>query len=58
LIDLLNQANNIIRTKSNNFKDFDSFFSGKVELPNGQKQEIFISQNETGKFTLMLPEDY
>lgn len=58
ILDLLNCANYILKTKSNNFKDFDTFFSGRIELPNGQKQEIFICQNSTGKFTIMLPEDY
>ena len=58
IIDLLNQANQIVKRKSNNFKAFDHFFSGKIELPSGQKQEIFIQQNATGKFTIMLPEDY
>ena len=58
LLDLLNQANQIVKIKSNNFKEFDHFFSGKIELPNGSKQEIFMQQNSTGKFTIMLPEDY
>lgn len=58
VLDLLNQCLNIVKTKSNGFKDFDHFFSGKIELPNGSKQEVYISQNDTGKFTLMLPEDY
>lgn len=58
LLDLLNQANEIVKNGSNNFKDFDSFFSGEIELPNGTKQKVFIQQNETGKFTIMLPEDY
>lgn len=57
LLDLVNQALEIVRKKSKNFKEFDYFFSGDVELPNGEKQDIFIEQNETGKFTLMLPED-
>jgi hypothetical protein len=57
-VDLLNQANQIVKRKSNNLKDFDTFFSGKIELPSGEKQEIFIAQNGTGKFTIMLPEDY
>jgi hypothetical protein len=35
----------------------DYFVSGKIELPNGQKQEVYIAQNETGRYTLMLPED-
>ena len=58
VIDLLNQANHIVKTKSQNFKAFDHFFSGSIELPSGQKQKIFIQQNVTGKFTIMLPEDY
>jgi len=41
-----------------NFKEPDWFFSGDVEFPDSQKQQIFIQQNETGWFTLMLPEDY
>jgi hypothetical protein len=36
----------------------DSFASGKIELPSGAKQEIYIAQNETGRFTIMLPQDY
>ena len=58
LVDLLNQANEIVRAKSNNFRDFDTFYSGAVELPSGTPQDIFIQQNETGKFTIMKPEDY
>ena len=36
----------------------DYFVSGRIELPSGEKQKIFIAQNETGRFTVMLPEDY
>ena len=36
----------------------DSFCSGQIELPTGKKQKIFIDQNETGAYTIMLPEDY
>ena len=57
LLDLLNQALKIILKKTKNFKESDYFFSGKIELPSGETQEIFIEQNETGKFTIMLPED-
>lgn len=57
VLDLLNQAINIVRTRSKNFKEYDTFFSGTIELPTGTKQQIFIEQNETGKFTIMLPED-
>ena len=36
----------------------DYFVSGRIELPSGDKQEVYIAQNETGRYTLMLPEDY
>lgn len=51
-IDLVNQAIHIIKSKPQ-----DYFYSGRIELPSGEKCEIFIQQNETGKFTIMLPED-
>ncbi len=58
LLDLLNQSLQIVKKATNNFTAFDAFFSGSIELPNGDQQKIFISQNETEKFTIMLPEDY
>lgn len=58
LEDLLRQSFYIMKIKSKNFKEPDYFFSGEIELPNGEKQKIFICQNETGKFTIMLPEEY
>jgi hypothetical protein len=58
IMDLLNQSILIVKNKSKEFSDFDTFFSGKIEFPNGDLKEIFIAQNETGKFTIMLPEDY
>lgn len=59
LLDLLNQANVIVRQESNGFKGKpESFYSGNIELPDGKKQQIFISLNELGKYTIMLPEDY
>ncbi|MFW5804383.1 MAG: hypothetical protein ACOCWG_04025 [bacterium] len=58
ILDLLNQALHIVKTKTKNFKEMDYFFSGKIELPNGDMQEIFIQQNKTGKFSIMLPGDY
>ena len=54
LADLITQAAHIFQHKA----DIDSFISGTIELPSGQKQRIFIAQNETGRFTVMLPEDY
>lgn len=58
LLDLLNNSLEIVKKKSNNFKDFDWFFNGKIESPNGEKLSIFIEQNETTKFTIMLAEDW
>ena len=57
LIDLLNQSFEIVRRKSHNFTEPDWFYTGKIELPSGEKQKIFIGQNELGRYTLMLPED-
>jgi hypothetical protein len=54
LKDLLNQATQIFLKKPAD----DYFASGKIELPDGQKQEIYIAQNETGRYTAMLSEDY
>ena len=58
LLDLLNQSLQIVRKESKNFTQPDTFYSGMIELPSGDKQKIFIGINETGKFTVMLPEDY
>ena len=58
LLDLLNQVLQIVKKETNDFTTMDTFFSGSIELPNGEQQKIFIGQNETGKFTIMLPEDY
>jgi hypothetical protein len=58
LLDLLNQCNEIVKKATNGFKDFDSFFSGNIEMPSGQKQKVFIGLNDLNKFTIMLPEDY
>ena len=58
LVDLLQQARKIVKNRSKNFMQMDTFFAGRIELPNGKRTKIFIVQNETGKYTLMLPEDY
>ena len=58
LLDLLNQSLEIVRKKSDNFTEHDWFFEGVIELPSGSRQQVFICQNETEKFTIMLPEDY
>ena len=60
LLDLLNQCGKIMH------KDFDkkgliqvdTFCSGEIELPNGEKQMVFIELNETGRYTILLPEDH
>lgn len=59
MLDLLNQANEIVRKASNDFKDAkEPFYSGTIELPSGARQEIFIEMNETGNYTILLPEDH
>ena len=58
LLDLLNQSNQIVRKKSDNFTKHDWFFEGEVELPSGNRQQVFIEQNETGKYTILLPSDH
>ena len=58
LLDLINQTIYIIKEKSKKDKKIESFYAGIIELPNSEKQEIFIQRNETGKFTIMLPEEY
>ena len=58
LMDLMRQCLEIVRVKSQEFEKFDYFFSGEVELPSGEKEKVFLVQNELGKFTVMLPEDY
>jgi hypothetical protein len=54
MMDLVEQGN-VIMSK---MPQGDRFASGRIELPSGDKQQIFIAQNETGRFTMMLPEDY
>ena len=54
IMDLLNQSAQIIKRAGKE----DRFYNGKIELPRGGKQTVFIGQNETGRFTIMLPEDY
>ena len=58
LLDLLNQSLAIVCRESNNFTKHDWFFSGEIELPSGTKQQVFICQNETAKYTIMTPSDY
>jgi hypothetical protein len=58
LVDLLNQSIEIMRHTLEKNSVIDTLYSGKVELPSGVKQEIWICINELNKFTLLLPEDY
>ena len=34
------------------------FYSGDIELPSGEQQKVFIEQNNSGGYTVMLPEDH
>ena len=54
LRDLLEQSLRVFRKKPAD----DYFVSGAIELPSGSKQKIIIAQNESGRYTVMLPEDY
>ena len=54
LRDLIEQSLRVFRKKPAD----DYFVSGIIELPSGSKQKIFIAQNESGRYTVMLPEDY
>ena len=54
ITDFISQAAQIFQKKPAD----DYFVSGSIELPSGQKQKIFIAQNETGRYTAMLPEEY
>lgn len=54
LVDLIKAASKIYMKMPQG----DRFNSGRIELPSGDKQEIYIAQNETGRFTIMLPDDY
>jgi len=54
IADLIVQAAQIFKRKPAD----DYFVSGTIELPSGQNQKIFIAQNETGRYTAMLPEEY
>jgi hypothetical protein len=54
VLDLLTQAHHIMVRKG----VLDTFYSGRIEFPDGVKRKIFIEQNEYEKFTVMLPEDH
>ena len=56
--DMLMQAHAIAKSKSDGFTQPDWFYSGDIELPDGSKQQIFIEKNETGRYTVMLPQDH
>lgn len=58
LLDLLNQANQIVRRESKEYTVAEDIYIGTIELPSGESQKIMIGINEVGKYTIMLPEDY
>jgi hypothetical protein len=55
--DLIIQANAIVTVNKTSTVPVDTFFSKEIKFPDGTFQRILIAQNETGKFTIMLPED-
>jgi hypothetical protein len=54
LLDLLNQALNIIRKSGVR----DWMYSGDIETPEDEEIIVYICQNETARYTIMLPSDY
>lgn len=58
LTDLLNQAGGIVVRAYKKSGKQDWYYSGLIEFPSGTKGKICIAQNESGKYTIMLPEDY
>ncbi len=58
LTDLLHLAGGIVVRAYRKSGVQDRFYSGFIEFPSGTKGKIFIAQNESGKYTIMLPEDY
>jgi hypothetical protein len=58
LFDLLVQCNKSKMAADKKKGEEDYFYSVQVEFPSGDKGRVFVAQNETGKFTIMLPEDY
>ena len=54
VLDLLTQCHGIMRRGTAG----DWHYSGEVELPSGEKQTVFIEENGSGGFTVMLPEDH
>ena len=58
LLDLLNQSLQIVKQKSKDFTAVDWFYDGEIELPSGDRQQVFIELNELEKYTILLPEDH
>lgn len=58
ILDLILQINNHIQKMYSLDGVYDEFYQLKIELPDGEKQKLFVVLNELEKFTLMLPEDY
>jgi hypothetical protein len=57
-LDLIEQARAIVHREIAAKLATDHFYSGNVRKLNGERIRIFICENETGKYTLMLPSDY
>lgn len=36
----------------------DDFYTANVEFPDGTTGEVYAARNESGRYTLLLPEDY
>ena len=58
LLDLIEQAKRIVLNKIQETLSDDHFYSGVVRSSKNESIRIFICQNETGLYTLMLPSDY
>jgi hypothetical protein len=54
VLDLIIQSHSIMI----NGRTDDWFYSGDIELPSGEKQKVFIEKNNSGGYTVMLPEDH
>lgn len=54
ILDLLKQGHRIMGKGTAG----DWHYSGEVELPSGEKQTVFIEENGSGGYTIMLPEDH
>lgn len=58
IIDLMAQCLNHMIEKRKTDKITDSFYATMVEGPNGNKFKVFIEQNSTGRYTILLPSEH